>query len=274
MNKFYYSLFTIAILLSLNGYGQNSADTLFLNEYNKQTSVKDSIHYYQIIDEIKNGVYFVKRYTTSDVLIMTGGYTSFDPEVIKEGEFVYYYESGSVKANEHYKNNQQEGKEYNYYESGKLKLEANYVDGEYHGLFKTYYENGNVKREDKYTNGKLKKGKCYSDEGKKINYYSYYIEAEYPGGMDEMMDYLAQETKYPLKMVEIGSQTRFSISFCVDIDGSTTGIKLKKNQGEIHPLFVEEAVRVIQNMPKWKPGLIDGEPVKSYFNLPFTFKLK
>jgi protein TonB len=64
---------------------------------------------------------------------------------------------------------------------------------------------------------------------------------------------------------------RVVVAFTVEKDGSLSDIKVAKS---LDPLFDKEAVRVVKSMPKWKPGMDNGEPIRVRFSVPVTFRLK
>ncbi len=94
---------------------------------------------------------------------------------------------------------------------------------------------------------------------------------EFPGGRAALMKYLAQNIKYPPYAKEAGIQGRVFINFVVETDGSITNVKVLRGIGGGCD---EEAVRVVKNMPKWKPGMQRGKPVRVSFNLPVKFTLQ
>ena len=93
---------------------------------------------------------------------------------------------------------------------------------------------------------------------------------EYPGGMEAMMKFVAENLKYPEQMQKDKMEGRVLLLFVVEKDGSVTNIEEVQSP---HPAFTEEAIRVVKLMPKWKPGKQDGKEVRVQFNLPITFKL-
>ncbi len=93
---------------------------------------------------------------------------------------------------------------------------------------------------------------------------------EFPGGMEKMMDYLSKNIKYPEEAKEKGISGRVFLSFVVEKDGAVSDVKVAKGIGKECD---DEAVRVVQAMPKWKPGLQKGKPVRVSYLLPITFKL-
>lgn len=94
---------------------------------------------------------------------------------------------------------------------------------------------------------------------------------EYPGGEEAMMKYLLSQIKYPTQAIENNVSGRVTLGFIVDKNGNIDEIKILKSVGYGCD---EEAVRVVKNMPNWKPGKNNGKPVKVYFNLPITFQVQ
>ena len=94
---------------------------------------------------------------------------------------------------------------------------------------------------------------------------------QYPGGMQELMQYLAKNIKYPPKAEKKGIEGKVMINFIVEKDGSISNVKIVRH---IHPLLDKEAERVIKAMPRWSPGKQEGKPVRVKFNIPVAFRLK
>jgi TonB family protein len=96
------------------------------------------------------------------------------------------------------------------------------------------------------------------------------VEAEFPGGMVAMTNYMKENVRYPQYSIEINEQGRVFLSFIVDKYGSISDVKVEK--GVSDSLNVE-AIRVVRSMPKWKPALLADQPVKSTVRLPINFTL-
>lgn len=94
---------------------------------------------------------------------------------------------------------------------------------------------------------------------------------EFPGGYEALMKYLQENLKYPAMAKEMGIKGRVFLSFVVEKDGSVTDVKVLRGIGGGCD---EEAVKVVQNMPKWKPGTQRNIPVRVQFNLPVKFTLQ
>jgi len=96
------------------------------------------------------------------------------------------------------------------------------------------------------------------------------INPQFPGGDNAMFKFLAKKTRYPAVAREQNIQGTIYLSFIVQEDGSITNIKVLKGLGGG---LDEEAIRVIQLMPKWLPGIYDGKPRETTINFPFKFTL-
>jgi len=94
---------------------------------------------------------------------------------------------------------------------------------------------------------------------------------EFPGGIAKLGDYLAKNIKYPQMARESGVQGKVFITFVVEPDGHVSNVKVVRGIGAGCD---EEAVRVIKNMPKWKPGKQRGKAVRVSYNVPVNFKLQ
>lgn len=94
---------------------------------------------------------------------------------------------------------------------------------------------------------------------------------EFPGGMNELLKYLAKSIKYPVIAQENGIQGRVICAFVVNRDGSIVDAEVLRG---VDPSLDKEALRVINAMPKWKPGKQRGKPVRVKYTVPVTFRLQ
>ena len=94
---------------------------------------------------------------------------------------------------------------------------------------------------------------------------------EFPGGDTSLVQFIADNTKYPAEAKEKGIKGRVFVNFIVEPDGSISDIKVLRGIG--HGCD-EEAVRIVESMPKWKPGMQNGEAVRVSYNVPVNFKLE
>ncbi len=94
---------------------------------------------------------------------------------------------------------------------------------------------------------------------------------EFPGGQEELFNYLNKNIRYPVIAQENGLQGRVICQFVVNSDGSIVDVTVVRS---VDPSLDKEAVRVIQAMPKWKPGEQRGKAVRVRYTLPVNFRLQ
>ena len=125
--------------------------------------------------------------------------------------------------------------------------------------------------------------------------------AQYPGGQAALMQFLAQNIRYPKISAENGVQGRVIVQFVVEKDGSLSNFAVVKKSGDIITKNAQsgitvnalgsateeskvpqeafdalnaEAVRVLREMPKWIPAKQRGQEVRMRYTLPITFRLQ
>ena len=125
--------------------------------------------------------------------------------------------------------------------------------------------------------------------------------AQYPGGQAALMQYLAQNIRYPKIAAENGVQGRVLVQFVVEKDGSLSNFAVVKKSGdtitknaqsgitvnalgsateeskvpqEAFDALNAEAVRVLREIPKWIPAKQRGQEVRMRYTLPITFRLQ
>lgn len=94
---------------------------------------------------------------------------------------------------------------------------------------------------------------------------------EFPGGQGELLKYLGKSIKYPVIAQENGIQGRVICAFVVNRDGSIVDAEVLRG---VDPSLDKEALRVINSMPKWKPGKQRGKPVRVKYTVPVVFRLQ
>lgn len=126
---------------------------------------------------------------------------------------------------------------------------------------------------------------------------------EFDDGGTKLYEFIAKTVRYPQRALESGVQGRVIVQFVVEKDGSlsnvhalsasdfsvnnlnevvVTSYQTEMNDEErsalttkiaAHQALVDEAIRVVKAMPRWKPGRQNGQPVRAKFVLPVTFRL-
>ena len=93
----------------------------------------------------------------------------------------------------------------------------------------------------------------------------------FPGGEQELMNFLMKNIKYPKEATDKGTQGRVVVQFIVDKDGSVVEPTVVKS---VSPELDQEALRVVKMMPKWHPGKQNGEVVRVKYFVPVSFRLQ
>lgn len=90
----------------------------------------------------------------------------------------------------------------------------------------------------------------------------------FPGG--NVLKWIAENVKYPALAMENGIQGKVYVKFYIETDGSITDVKVVRG---VDASLDKEAVRVLQTMPKWKPGKRRGVPIRTEYTLPINFQI-
>jgi TonB family protein len=94
---------------------------------------------------------------------------------------------------------------------------------------------------------------------------------EFPGGREALRTHLAQTIRYPVYAQEHGIQGTVFVNYIVNEKGYVTNVKIFRG---VHPTLDAEAIRVVENMPRWKPGRQKGQPVRVTYTMPIGFVLQ
>ncbi|WP_304235586.1 TonB family protein [Jiulongibacter sediminis] len=94
---------------------------------------------------------------------------------------------------------------------------------------------------------------------------------EFPGGTSAMYEFIAKNMKYPEEALEKGLEGRVFVKFVILKDGQIGQREILQGIGGGGT--EEEVSRILDIMPKWKPGIQNGKPVNVWFTMPFLFQL-
>ncbi len=93
---------------------------------------------------------------------------------------------------------------------------------------------------------------------------------EFPGGIQEMYRYLGKNIRYPADARRGNVEGKVVITFTVAANGRIRNPQVTQSLGDGTD---EEALRVVLNMPSWKPAIQNGRPVPMEYVLPIEFML-
>ena len=99
-----------------------------------------------------------------------------------------------------------------------------------------------------------------------------YIEERMPRFVGEGVEmYIVRNIKYPKDALEMKIQGKVYVQFIIEKDGSVSEIKILR---PVYPSLDYEACRIIQEMPRWRPGIQKGKPVRVSYTIPINFMLQ
>jgi len=91
---------------------------------------------------------------------------------------------------------------------------------------------------------------------------------EFPGGEASLKKFIAKHLQYPQAAIDEEIKGRVYVHFLIDSDGKVKKAQVVKS---IHPLIDQEALRVINLLPNWKPATQNGRSVSVWYTIPVTF---
>ena len=104
------------------------------------------------------------------------------------------------------------------------------------------------------------------------DYHFIFVEEapEFPGGTTALLDYIRKSIEYPEDALRDNKEGRVLVTFTIEEDGSITNPEVIKS---ICPSLDAEAVRIVKQMPKWKPGKQRGKTYRVRFTVPVSFRI-
>ncbi|MCK5462083.1 MAG: TonB family protein, partial [Bacteroidales bacterium] len=169
---------------------------------------------------------------------MIGDYQSIDPGV-EDGDFLFFHTNGQISHKGCYQNGELVGDWAIYNRAGELIDKINY-DFDINETNKPYHDNNDI------------------DEM-----------AEFVG--KDFRKYLASEIVYPPRAYKYYLQGKVYVQFLINEDGSISNALVFRT---LDKDLDKEALRIIRNMPNWKPARKDGEPVPMGYTCPVVFTIK
>lgn len=109
--------------------------------------------------------------------------------------------------------------------------------------------------------------------GEYVDVYEYDfvdVQPAFPGDERGLINYINSERKYPYDAYKKRIQGRVLCSFVIDVDGKVCNVTVLRGA---YPSLDKEAVRIIKDMPEWKPGKMNGVAVPVRYILPIPFRL-
>ncbi len=224
----------IIVLLLLAPFSTMAQERRYVDKQGATTTAESAIWYETVAFSSDSVHKTVRRYSMNDWVM--GEDVLLASTLVRDGKCQWFNPDGSVQWYRNYKNGKEEGDS------------------------RTFYESGKIKREELFSNGTLVSGKCFDEQGIEVPYFPMERRPEFPGGMQEAYKYIGNN--FRVKGSATGS---ILVTFVVEKDGSIVEVEVKKG---LNKRMDQEAIRVVESMPKWIPGQQDGKPVRCVFALP------
>lgn len=251
------------------------ADTIYFDLFFKKC-LKEEAKYYRTSSKQDDG-YLVKEYKINDINPMTVSICSAVYPITRNGKYTSYHENAKKQREGNYKNDKYEGVWTFGDQDGHKIREEQYVEGVAKGIWKFFEEGGKdssvIECNDKiYKNIRISKNRNTPNDSYDVTYLIH-SQAEFPGGVAKINEYVKDNIKYPKKEVNEEKEGTCYITFEINEKGETDKIKLLRGVPNA-PGYDEEALRLVKAMPKWAPALQYGIPVKEEYNLPVRFTVR
>jgi TonB family protein len=229
---------------TLNCFGQELIETKYFDKEWNESSSKN----YQTkreIYKVNNTLYNIKDYYKDKYLEMTGSLSKLYPEV-ENGTFVFYNKKGKILE------------------------EIDYLDSE---PMNTFRRKGKSRKVDVDYNFKLnyyERVGLYTPIDRSKSFETEQMPTFKDDPHTSFRTYIQQNLRYPKLAFKYKKSGTVHVSFIVTEDGSVDDVEVVRS---VNKTLDKEAVRVIRNSPKWKPGLKNGIPVNVNFTFPVSFLL-
>lgn len=273
MKTLYAYLILISALISVNFASAQTGTVKYLSKSKKKEVPVSEAHYFEI--EEKNDLLGGTRTCflledSSKVRLFT--YSHLKGGVygqgILDGPYYEWHENGKLKTEATYVKDELQGEYKSWYESGALHYTKNYKNYKLEDTLTAYYESGKLRRVEVYADNRLVSGKLYDESGNEMKFFPMEQMPRFPGGEQRLMKLISRNLKYPesAQKREVGGVV--IVSFVVQEDGLVGDVEVVAS---VDPELDAEAIRVINTLPNWEPGLVEGKPTALSFTLPLRF---
>ena len=295
----------ITLTLSINAIAQKKTTVSYFKK-GMLTENKSDYDYRRVIQETDTpSLYKLFEFYPDNKEKTIGTVSKYAPTLVYEGSRQSFNKQGTLTSKVNFKNGALSGECIYYYDNGKLENVFQYDDNsprqrqwitgidslgnqfikDGNGLFKKTFKKDEVEEgiyrngykdgtwkgtsskgiyEEVYENGVFKSGISTLPDGKQIRYDKMEQQPEFKGGMTEFYRYVARSYKFPTEAFKNHVNGKLYITFVVEKDGRLTDYEFKNDLGFGTK---EEAIRVLDESPKWIPGQQHGIPVRVKYNI-------
>jgi TonB family protein len=253
----------LSFMISICVFSQS--DTVFFNSAWEKTT-RSGAMYYRISTKQTEGFLVKDVYMSNNKPQMIAFCSSLDP-LIKNGKCSFYHVSGLKTSQGNFKDNKKTGVWVAYYDGGRDSAVTEFDDlgGEFIIKLPYTYNINSLEDQDRKS---LKMGEVVNGANGLVEKMP-----SFKGGEAAMMKFIRKNINYPELERNAGISGTCYITFVVEKDGKITNARILRGVPN-GPGCDKEALRVVNKMPKWKPGMQNGKPVRVQFNLPIKYTLK
>ncbi len=147
----------------------------------------------------------------------------------------------------------------------------NYQKAFLNGIRAAFDKKGDTLRRETYLKGELIDSKNFTGYvSDKQSFALVETEAVFPGGIKAWIKYLSQNLEYPKQAIRMRITGTVIVQFAVSPEGKVIEVEALKSSG--NKMLDEEALRLIEKSPNWKPATKNERKEKSYKKQPVVFQ--
>lgn len=216
------------------------------------------------VNNIKMGLY--QEWFDDGVIKLQGKYTNND----KDGMWVSYFRNSQIREKGNYQQGKKMGEWNSFFINGQINTSGSFQEGKRIGKWSWFFENGQIGAQEIYKNGDMISANYWNSTGEVADSSQANKKSIFPGGLNKLLLFLSENTKYPKVAQRNNIQGRVFVQFVVNKKGNVTNVKILKG---VNPDLDAEALRVVKLMPNWIPAKQHNRLVKISYVVPIKFKL-
>lgn len=174
---------------------------------------------------------------------------------------------------------EQDGHSIYWFESGQLCSDKTFVNGKQQGQEKNYYRNGQLQSQITWNEDTIVSGAFFHEDGSPNTEVrdedwlgtAVIVQPSFPGGNKSLREYLAEAARYPEESLAWREEGVVTAAFLVEKNGVISNVKITKS---LSPPLDQQAKKVINGMPNWVRGTVNGVPDRMKVLFPIRFMIK
>jgi periplasmic protein TonB len=157
-----------------------------------------------------------------------------------------------------------------WYDDGSLDSKGEFINGKRENTCEWYFRNGQISARETFKNDERTEWEFWNEDGSSADIENAEYLAAFEGGMEALLNFIVKNTVFPPIAKARGIDGRAIVYFIVNEKGEVENIKIKN---KVHPLLVNEAIRVVNLLPNFTPAKAHNRTIRISYNLPVKFTL-